>query len=164
MLLARTKALYTNISSPYITPKSHLYHTKKSPISHQKVTYITPKSHLFTPKLKGKYQNMTYLLVVFHAKIILLQELELKVFRVKKVLYGGILKILKTFNTKIALCFRQAQTLLNFVFTQFFGAIFSSSRCEFQKKQKQDQKQLGIRFAHQFFMLASLEREAYFFI
>jgi hypothetical protein len=40
------------------------------------------------------------------------------------------------------------------------GQFFGSSRCDFGKKQKQDQKQLGIRFAHQFFMLASLVLEA----
>ena len=31
------------------------------------------------------------------------------------------------------------------------GAIFGSYFREFEKKQKQDQKQLGIRFAHEFF-------------
>jgi hypothetical protein len=44
------------------------------------------------------------------------------------------------------------------------GAIFGSSCCEFWKKQKQDQKQLGIRFSYQFFMLATLDLEAYFSI
>jgi len=44
------KALYSNTFNLNTTPKSHLYHTKKSPIPHQKVTYTTPKSHLFTPK------------------------------------------------------------------------------------------------------------------
>ncbi len=50
MLLALLKALYTNGFSLYTTPKSHPYHTKKSPIPHQKVTHTTPKSHLFTPR------------------------------------------------------------------------------------------------------------------
>jgi len=49
MLLAKLKALYSNTFRWNTTPKSHLYHTKKSPIPHQKVTYTTPKSHLFTP-------------------------------------------------------------------------------------------------------------------
>jgi hypothetical protein len=40
------------------------------------------------------------------------------------------------------------------------GQFFGLSRYDFEKKQKQDQKQLGIRFAHHFFMLASLGLEA----
>jgi len=47
------KALYSNNFNLNTTPKSHLYHTKKSPIPHQKVTYTTPKSHLFTPLLNN---------------------------------------------------------------------------------------------------------------
>ncbi|HCW4117844.1 TPA: hypothetical protein OXL42_003530 [Acinetobacter baumannii] len=50
---------------------------------------------------------------------------------------------------KIALGFRFAQTLLNLAFARFVGAIFGSYFREFEKKQ--DQKQLGIRFAHEFF-------------
>jgi hypothetical protein len=57
---------------------------------------------------------------------------------------------------KIALGFRFAQTLLNLAFARFVGAIFSSYFREFKKKQKQDQKQLGIRFAHKLFFLATL--------
>ena len=41
-------------------------------------------------------------------------------------------------------------------FRSIRGQFFGSSRYDFEKKQKQDQKQLGIRFAHKFFMLASL--------
>lgn len=52
---------------------------------------------------------------------------------------------------KIALGFRFAQTLLNLAFARFVGAIFGSYFREFEKKQKQDQKQLGIRFAHELF-------------
>jgi len=48
---------------------------------------------------------------------------------------------------KIALGFRFAQTLLNLAFARFVGAIFGSYFREFEKKQKQ----LGIRFAHEFF-------------
>jgi hypothetical protein len=49
------------------------------------------------------------------------------------------------------------QTLLNLAFARFVGAIFGSYFREFQKKQKQDQKQLGIRFAHElFFSLRSI--------
>ena len=58
---------------------------------------------------------------------------------------------------KIALGFRYAQTLLNLAFARFVGAIYSSNYSEFEKKQKQDQKQLGIRFAHElFFSLRSV--------
>jgi len=53
MLLAKLKALYIGVFKCHTTPKSHLYHTKKSPIPHQKVTYTTPKSHLFTPLLNN---------------------------------------------------------------------------------------------------------------
>ncbi|WP_236714429.1 hypothetical protein, partial [Acinetobacter venetianus] len=49
---------------------------------------------------------------------------------------------------KIALGFRYAQTLLNLAFARFGGQFFGSFRCEFEKKQRQEQKQLGIRFAH----------------
>jgi len=49
MLLDRPKSLCSNIFSYHTTPKSHPYHTKKSPIPHQKVTHTTPKSHPFTP-------------------------------------------------------------------------------------------------------------------
>ena len=42
-------------------------------------------------------------------------------------------------------------------FRSIRGQFFGSSRYDFEKKQKQDQKQLGIRFAHKFFMLASLD-------
>ena len=39
------------------------------------------------------------------------------------------------------------------------GAIFGSYFPEFEKKQKQDQKQLGIRFAHElFFSLCSVQK------
>ena len=58
---------------------------------------------------------------------------------------------------KIALGFRYAQTLLNLAFARFVGAIFGSYFREFEEKQKQDQKQLGIRFAHElFFSLRSV--------
>ena len=58
---------------------------------------------------------------------------------------------------KIALGFRYAQTLLNLAFARFVGAIFGSYFRDFKKKQKQDQKQLGIRFAHKlFFSLRSI--------
>ena len=40
------------------------------------------------------------------------------------------------------------------------GAILGSYFREFEKKQKQDQKQLGIRFAHQLFLLATLGWES----
>jgi hypothetical protein len=53
---------------------------------------------------------------------------------------------------KIALGFRFAQTLLNLAFARFVGAIFGSCFRDFEKKQKQ----LGIRFAHELFFLASL--------
>ena len=36
------------------------------------------------------------------------------------------------------------------------GQFFSSCFRQFKKKQKQDQKQLGIRFAHKAFLLATL--------
>ena len=36
-------------------------------------------------------------------------------------------------------------------FRSIRGQFFGSSRYDFEKKQKQDQKQLGIRFAHEFF-------------
>ena len=52
---------------------------------------------------------------------------------------------------KIALGFRYAQTLLNLAFARFIGAIFAAYFRDFEKKQKQDQKRLGIRFAHQLF-------------
>ena len=45
-------------------------------------------------------------------------------------------------------------------FRSIRGQFFGSSRYEFEKKQKQDQKQLGIRFAHHFFMLAPLDLDA----
>ena len=35
-------------------------------------------------------------------------------------------------------------------FRSIRGQFFGSSRYDFEKKQKQDQKQLGIRFAHKF--------------
>ena len=68
---------------------------------------------------------------------------------------------LKRANLKIALGFRFAQTLLNLAFARFVGAIFGSYFREFEKKQKQDQKQLGIRFAHKASLLASLEQNFY---
>ncbi|WP_336150562.1 hypothetical protein, partial [Acinetobacter pittii] len=64
--------------------------------------------------------------------------------------------IKKTFE-KIALGFRYAQTLLNLAFARFLGQFFSSSSCDFKKKQRQEQKQLGIRFAHKAFLLATLD-------
>jgi hypothetical protein len=57
---------------------------------------------------------------------------------------------------KIALGFRYAQTILNLAFARFWGQFFSSCFRQFKKKQKQDQKQLGIRFAHKAFLLATL--------
>ena len=36
-------------------------------------------------------------------------------------------------------------------FRSIRGQFFGSSRYDFEKKQKQDQKRLGIRFAHQLF-------------
>jgi hypothetical protein len=45
---------------------------------------------------------------------------------------------------------------LNLAFARFVGAIFGSYCREFKKKQKQDEKQLGIRFAHELF-LATLD-------
>ncbi|EXE79939.1 hypothetical protein J588_3988 [Acinetobacter sp. 1578804] len=36
------------------------------------------------------------------------------------------------------------------------GQFFRSSGCDFEKKQRQEQKQLGIRFAHKAFLLATL--------
>ena len=64
---------------------------------------------------------------------------------------------LKRANLKIALGFRYAQTLLNLAFARFVGAIFYSSGCDFKKKQRQEQKKLGIRFAHKAFLLATLD-------
>jgi hypothetical protein len=37
------------------------------------------------------------------------------------------------------------------------GQFFGSSSCDFEKKQRQEQKQLGIRFAHKAFLLATLD-------
>ena len=42
-------------------------------------------------------------------------------------------------------------------FRSILGAIFSSCFREVKKKQKQDQKQLGIHFAHKAFLLATLD-------
>jgi len=42
-------------------------------------------------------------------------------------------------------------------FRSIRGQFFSSSSCDFQKKQRQEQKQLGIRFAHKAFLLATLD-------
>jgi hypothetical protein len=42
-------------------------------------------------------------------------------------------------------------------FRSIRGAIFGSSCCDFEKKQRQEQKQLGIRFAHKAFLLATLD-------
>jgi hypothetical protein len=53
---------------------------------------------------------------------------------------------------------------LNLAFARFAWAIFGSCSREFKKKQKQDQKQLGIRFAHQAFSLAALGLGSIFFI
>ena len=47
-------------------------------------------------------------------------------------------------------------------FRSIRGAIFSSSRYDFEKKQ--NQKQLGIRFAHKAFLLATLDLGAIFSI
>ncbi|OTG70485.1 hypothetical protein B9T23_16315 [Acinetobacter terrae] len=49
---------------------------------------------------------------------------------------------------------------MNLAFARFVGAIFASYFRDFEKKQKQDQKQLGIRFAHQLFLLATLGLES----
>ena len=64
---------------------------------------------------------------------------------------------LKRANLKIALGFRYAQTLLNLAFARFVGQFFGSFCCDFEKKQRQEQKQLGIRFAHKAFLLATLD-------
>jgi hypothetical protein len=42
-------------------------------------------------------------------------------------------------------------------FRSIRGAIFWIIRCDFEKKQRQEQKQLGIRFAHKAFLLATLD-------
>ena len=42
-------------------------------------------------------------------------------------------------------------------FRSIRGQFFGSFRCEFGKKQRQEQKQLGIRFAHKTFLLALLD-------
>jgi len=42
-------------------------------------------------------------------------------------------------------------------FRSIRGAIFGYSSCNFQKKQRQEQKQLGIRSAHKAFLLATLD-------
>ena len=42
-------------------------------------------------------------------------------------------------------------------FRSIRGAIFYSSGCDFKKKQRQEQKKLGIRFAHKAFLLATLD-------
>ena len=42
-------------------------------------------------------------------------------------------------------------------FRSIRGAIFYSSGYDFKKKQRQEQKQLGIRFAHKTFLLALLD-------
>jgi len=65
---------------------------------------------------------------------------------------------------KIALGFRFAQTLLNLAFARFVGQFFGSSSCDFEKKQTQEQKQLGIRFAHKAFLLATLDLDSIFCI
>jgi hypothetical protein len=65
-------------------------------------------------------------------------------------------KIIKNTFEKIALGFRYAQTLLNLAFARFVGQFFRSFCCDFEKKQRQEQKQLGIRFAHKAFLLATL--------
>ena len=49
-------------------------------------------------------------------------------------------------------------------FRSIRGQFFGSSRYDFEKKQKQDQKQLGIRFAHKAFLLATLDLAAIFSI
>ena len=55
-----------------------------------------------------------------------------------------------------------AQTLLNLAYARFEGQFFSSYLYDFEKKQ--DQKQLGIRFAHKAFLLATLDLGAIFSI
>ena len=68
------------------------------------------------------------------------------------------LNIIKKIKRKIALGFRYAQTLLNLAFARFIGAIFVAYFRDFEKKQKQDQKRLGIRFAHQLFARSARSR------
>ncbi len=46
-------------------------------------------------------------------------------------------------------------------FRSIRGAIFGSFRSDFKEKQRQEQKQLGIRFAHRAFLLASLDLESF---
>ncbi|EXB54971.1 hypothetical protein J541_4507 [Acinetobacter pittii] len=42
------------------------------------------------------------------------------------------------------------------------GQFFGSFCCDFEKKQRQEQKQLGIRFAHKAFLLATLDLDPIF--
>jgi len=49
-------------------------------------------------------------------------------------------------------------------FRSIRGAIFSSFSCDFEKKQKQEQKQLGICFAHKAFLLATLDLDSIFYM
>jgi hypothetical protein len=44
------------------------------------------------------------------------------------------------------------------------GQFFGLSSCEFGKKQKQDQKQLGIRYDHKAILLATLDLVSIFSI
>jgi hypothetical protein len=53
---------------------------------------------------------------------------------------------------------------LNLAFARFVGAIFGQYSREFEEKQKQDQKQLGIRFAHKAFLLATLGLGSIFYM
>jgi hypothetical protein len=52
---------------------------------------------------------------------------------------------------------------LNLAFARFVGAIFGQYSREFEEKQ-QDQKQLGIRFAHKAFLLATLGLGSIFYM
>jgi hypothetical protein len=59
------------------------------------------------------------------------------------------IKIIKRVNLKLPLVFATLKSIES-RFARFVGQFYQYSR-EFEEKQKQDQKQLGIRFAHKVF-------------
>ena len=68
------------------------------------------------------------------------------------------IKIIKKSKFKNCPWFSLRSNSIESRFRSILGQFFGSCFREFKKKQKQDQKQLGIRFAHSNFLLASLDK------
>ena len=72
-------------------------------------------------------------------------------------------KIIKSIgNEKLPLVFATLKLYWISLSLDSLGQFFGQYSREFEEKQKQDQKQLGIRFAHKAFLLATLDLDSIF--